>query len=140
MTDVEIKITDNTEAVALELGTKIEAALEAIGNQAVSYAKKTITEASRVDTGALRLSVSHVTDPSEQCVHVGTNQEYAIYHEIGTGIYLEGGGGRTKPWKYVDRQGVAHWTRGIKPIHFIKKAASEHSAEYKKIIEEQLKK
>jgi hypothetical protein len=36
---------------------------------------------------------------------------------------------------YYDRKGKAHKTRGLYPIHFLKKAASEHTDEYKKIIE-----
>ena len=113
--------------------------IEAIGNQAVSHAKSNITRASRVDTGAMRNSVSHFTVESEQTVYVGTNQEYAVYHELGTGIHLEGGGGRQTPWRYKDAKGNWHTTRGITPIHFLKRAIQEHADEYKRIAKRILK-
>lgn len=137
----EIKITaDHSGEVLQALYWQAQAALEACGNQAVSHAKQNITAASRVDTGAMRNSMNHKVVASEYTCYVGTNQEYAIYHEYGTGIHAEGGKGRKTPWRYVDAKGEGHWTRGIKPIHFLKKAIEDHKDEYKSIIEQQLKK
>jgi HK97 gp10 family phage protein len=135
---VDIKLTNNVDDVLRALDEQCEAALEAVGNQAVSHAKQNITQAGRVDTGALRTSISHVTSTGEKTVYVGTNQSYAIYHEMGTGIYAEGGGRQT-PWYYVDSHGDGHWTRGIKPIHFLKNAAANHAKEYVEIIKQYLK-
>lgn len=132
---MDVKITDNSGKVLEELKKKIEAALEAIGNQAVSHAKQEITQAGRVDTGALRNSISHQVEMGEETVYIGTNQSYAIYHEMGTGIYAEGGGGRQSPWFYVDAHGDGHWTRGVKPVHFLKNAATNHLEEYSSIAE-----
>lgn len=135
---VDIEVTaDNTAEVLRELETKIAAALEACGNQAVSHAKQNITEAGRVDTGAMRNSITHQVE-GDTC-YVGTNIEYAVYHEYGTGIYTDGGGGRQTGWFYVDAKGHGHFTRGMKPIHFLKNAIANHIKEYKAIIEEQLK-
>ena len=135
---LEFKIeVDNTEEVLRELETKIEAALEACGNQAVSHAKQNITEAGRVDTGAMRNSMTHQV--KDDTCYVGTNIEYAIYHEYGTGIYTDGGGGRQTPWFYVDAKGEGHFTHGMKPIHFLKNALADHKDEYKAIIEQQLR-
>ena len=131
---------DNSAKVLSELETKIQAALEACGQQAVSHAKQNITSASRVDTGALRNSMNHKVDSGAKVCYVGTNQSYAIYNELGTGIYAEGGKGRKTPWRYVDAKGEGHWTRGMKPIHFLKNAIQDHADEYKSIIEQQLKK
>ena len=135
---VGFEIQDNSDKFLSALETQTEAALEAIGNQAVSHAKSNITEASRVDTGAMRNSMTHQVD-GHDC-YVGTNNSYAIYHELGTGIYLEGGGGRQTPWSYKDSKGNWHRTRGIKPIHFLKNAVANHVDEYKKIIEQILSK
>lgn len=135
---VEFRIeADNTDEVLRELDTRIQAALEACGNQAVSHAKQNITRAGRIDTGAMRNSMTHIVNGND--CYVGTNNEYAIYHEMGTGIYLDGGGGRQTPWIYVDSKGVGHFTRGIKPIHFLKNAIANHVKEYKAIIEQHLK-
>lgn len=137
----KINITaDHTGDVLNALYWQAQAALEACGNQAVSHAKRNITSAGRVDTGAMRNSMNHKVVASEYTCYVGTNQEYAVYHEYGTGVYAEGGKGRKTPWMYVDAKGEGHWTRGMKPIHFLKNAIQDHADEYKSIIEQQLKK
>lgn len=133
--DFEITI-DNSAEVVRELESKIEAALEACGNQAVSHAKQNITRAGRVDTGAMRNSINHKVQ--DDTCYVGTNNEYAIYHELGTGIYADGGKGRQTGWFYVDAHGKGHFTRGMKPIHFLKNALSNNISEYRSIIKEYL--
>lgn len=135
----DVTITDNSGEVLDAMTEAIEVSLEAIGQQAVSHAKQNITEAGRVDTGALRNSVSHEVSMNESAVYVGTNQDYAAYHELGTGIYLEGGGGRQSPWAYQDAKGEWHRTRGIRPIHFLKNAAANHTDEFIAIAEQMMK-
>ena len=61
-----------------------------------------------VDTGRLRNSISHTVDG--EAAYIGTNVEYAPYVELGTS--------RAK----------AH--------HMLQKAATEHSAEYKRLAED----
>lgn len=133
----DITITDNSAEVLAALAARIPVTLEAVGQQAESHAKNVIREESRIDTGRLRDSITHSVSGSE--VYIGTNLDYAPYHELGTGIYASQGNGRQTPWTYVDDKGVWHTTRGVKPIHFLKRAASEHTDEYKQIIEKQLK-
>lgn len=137
---LEFNITDNSEQVLHALDSQIQAAFEAVGNNAVSHAKSNITSAGRVDTGALRNSMTHLVDMGEKALYVGTNSEYAIYNEMGTGIYLDGGGGRTTPWRYQDGKGNWHTTRGIRPIHFLKNAIADHLNEYRAIIRQYLSK
>lgn len=131
---IEFKLTDNSDKIIKQLGTETEAALEAIGNQAVSHAKNTIAEEDRIGTGAMRNSVNHQVEMGEKAVYIGTNQSYAPYHEYGTGIYADGGGRQT-PWYYVDAKGTGHWTHGVQPIHFIKNACANHTEEYKTILQ-----
>ena len=64
-----------------------------------------------VDTGRLRNSIAHAE--TDDAVYIGTNVEYAPYVELGTS--------RNK----------AH--------HMLKRAASEHSAEYRELLEQSLK-
>lgn len=64
-----------------------------------------------VDTGRLRNSISHATD--KEAAYIGTNVEYAPYIELG----VQG------------RQGV----------HMLQRAATEHTTEYKKLMEESIK-
>ena len=147
--DFEVKIVDNSGEIMKAFENQLHIALEAVATQAESHAKQVISDSlvyghtdltqygerdnSRVDTGRLRNSVAHTVREHE--AYIGSNLEYAAYHELGTGIYASQAGGRKTPWKYKDRKGKWHVTRGLYPIHFLKKAASEHSDEYKKIIE-----
>lgn len=149
MASFDVKITDNSGEVLEAFKNQLAVALEAVGTQAESHAKQVITDSlaygkidltkygehdnSRVDTGRLRNSIAHTVVKEE--VYIGTNLEYAPYHELGTGIYASQPGGRQSPWVYYDRHGKAHKTRGLYPLHFLKKAASEHTEEYKAIIE-----
>jgi len=108
---IQITLTDNSDEVLNALENAIDRALDAIGETAVGYAQDVITEAGRVDTGTMRESVD--TDHDERIVIVGTNLEYAPYHELGT-------------------------SKGIKPIHFLKRAATEHTEEYKNLVKDSL--
>lgn len=63
-----------------------------------------------VDTGRLRNSISHATD--DEAAYIGTNVEYAPYIELGA--------------------------RGRKGLHFLQKAASSHTAEYKRLMEDSM--
>lgn len=134
---VEVKITDNSKAVLAAAHEQIQAALEAIGNQAVSHAKQNIGSAGRVDTGALMNSMNHLVE--DDVCYVGTNQGYAIYNEIGTGIYADGGGGRQTPWAYQDGKGEWHRTSGMAGIHFLRDAVADNVSEYKSIAEQILR-
>lgn len=67
------EIHDHTDEVRQEIGSRLEAALEAVGITAEAYAKLLCP----VDTGRLRNSISHAVDEKEKAVYIGTNVEYA---------------------------------------------------------------
>ena len=64
-----------------------------------------------VDTGRLRNSISHATD--KEAAYIGTNVEYALYVELGA--------------------------KGRDGKHMLQRAATEHTAEYKKLMEDSIK-
>lgn len=64
-----------------------------------------------VDTGRLRNSMAHAVD--EDAAYIGTNTSYAIFVETGA--------------------------RGRSGVHMLQRAASEHTDEYKKIMEDAMK-
>ncbi len=64
-----------------------------------------------VDTGRLRNSISHATD--DEAAYIGTNVEYAPYVELGT--------------------------RGRPGVHMLQRAATEHTDEYKRLMEDSMK-
>jgi phage gpG-like protein len=138
-------VVDNTDEVLRKLDENTEAALEACGIQAVGHAQDIIDANVPRHSGSwytskgaagLRGSISH--EVHEDTCYVGTNNEYAIYNEVGTGIYAEGGKGRQSPWAYKDDKGNWHRTRGITPLHFLKNALSKNIDEYRKIFIEYL--
>ena len=164
MADFEV-VVDNTDEIIREIEVRAQAALDACGQQAVNHAKQNIDRASRVDTSKMINSITHKVQ--DDTCYVGTNVEYAVYHEYGTGKFAEGGKGRKGWWVYVPgsetkgknsgkvytreeaakivtimkAKGIdAHMTQGIEPIHFLKNALEDHQDEYKAIIEQQLNK
>lgn len=110
-------------------------ALERVGEQAEGYAK----DLAPVDKGQLRNSIAHIVKDRENAVYIGSNLEYAIYQELGTGIYAEGGGGRPTPWVYRDAKGNWHWTRGNPAQPFLAPAVKDHPQTYRNIVEDELK-
>lgn len=132
---MEVEVISHRFEVLEALETQARAALEACGNQAVSHAKQNITAAGRIDTGRLINSMTHLVE-DDTCT-VGTNVEYAIYHEVGSGIYGENGGRQT-PWAFKDINGEWHLTHGVKPTHFLRDAIADNVAEYEQIIHQYL--
>ena len=132
---MEIKFTDNSKEVLEAMQQASVRALEKCGLTAEGYAKKLCP----VDTGNLRNSITHVVDEQEPAAIIGSNNSYAAYVELGTGIYAEGGGGRPTPWVYQDAKGNWHYTRGNKAKPFLKPAAADHVGQYRDILESELK-
>lgn len=133
---MNIKFTDNSDHVKAEMQAACLRALEKCGLVAEGYAKK-LCDGFKHPTGNLKNSISHAVDPGEMAAYVGTNSEYGIYVEMGTGKYVPGG--RPTPWVYKDENGNWHRTSGQPAKPFIKPSVADHKAEYPKIIEAELK-
>lgn len=108
MADGVSVIQDNTEQVVDGIDSAIGAALEEIGLLAENYAAKKCP----VHTGNLRGSITYEVYTGDNAVYIGTNVEYAPYVELGT-----------------SRQ---------KAQPFLRPAASEHGAQYRKVLEKAL--
>ena len=141
---LDIKLEDNHPLILLALEHAAKRALETVGEVAEGYAKEELSKKQKhasgpdrpyVDTGRLRNDISFQVRGDG--VYIGTNVEYALWVEVGTGIYASDGQGRKDvPWAYQDDEGNWHMTSGVMPVHFLKKAATEHTEEYKRIIKE----
>lgn len=70
-----------------------------------------------VDAGTLRNSITHEVINHEGIV--GTNIDYAIYVELGSGLFAVNGDGRTTPWSYQDDRGNWHTTVGQHPQPYL---------------------
>ncbi len=130
---MNIRIVDNSEKVKEELQAACLRALERCGMVAEGLAKKQVP----VDTGNLRNSITHQVESDEPAVYIGSNSEYAAYVELGTGKYYPGG--RQTPWVYQDAKGNWHLTHGQRAKPYLKPAVADHVAEYRGIIEQELK-
>lgn len=108
---MNIKLDDHSPEVIAAVENAISRGLDAIGEAAGGHAKDIILEAGRVDTGNMMNSIDHRT--GEDVVVIGTDVEYAPYHEFGT-------------------------SRGLKGIHFLKRGVGDHLGEYKDILKDSL--
>lgn len=70
---MKVDYKDYSKEVLAAMEKGIKNGLEAIGLTAETYAKN----ATPVDTGRLRNSISHETD--KEAVYIGTNVEYAAF-------------------------------------------------------------
>ena len=103
---------NNVQLVLKALENAKARGLKAIGETAEGHAKNVIIEEQRVDTGNMLNSMTH--QEGQNYTEVGTVVEYAKYQELGT-------------------------SRGIKPARFLTRAATEHTAEYRALMEDSLK-
>lgn len=113
-----ISFTDNTATIIGLLEQEAIAFLHEIGAELQSEVRRT----SRVDTGQTKGAWELVVDESNHTAIVGNPMENAIWEEFGTGEYAVKGDGRQTPWKYKDRHGKWHTTRGKKPQGTLTKA------------------
>ena len=130
---MQITLEDHSKEVLAALESACAVALEMCGLAAEDHAKRLCP----VDTGNLQNSITHTVDTAEKSAYVGTNSEYAVYVEMGTGQYVAGG--RPTPWVYKDEKGNWHMTHGQRAQPYIKPAVADHAAQYNRIIEQELK-
>ena len=107
----DIKFTSNVNDILRRMEKGKRNALTAIGASAETHTKENITADKLVDTGRLRNSISHAVDG--EAAYIGSNVEYAPYLELGT------------------KKIAAH--------HYLKRAATEHKDEYKKLTVQAIK-
>ncbi len=126
----------NIPLVVKQIQGNVHKALDSIGVYLTSSIVKNIDSMGVVDTGRLKGSITHEVE--ETAVHNGTNVEYAMYQEFGTGIYAEDGQGRTTPWFYEGRDGKVYMTRGVKPRPFLRDAYRNGKEAVRRIAEKEM--
>lgn len=111
----DVIFEDYTIEVLGAIDSKIDAVMEECAGEMESAVKRN----SRVDTGKTKSSFRHKVTGSFMSgkieAHIGSNDENAIWEELGTGEYALQGNGRKGGWFYVDAKGVGHFTRGKSP-------------------------
>ncbi|WP_195515567.1 HK97-gp10 family putative phage morphogenesis protein [Enterococcus dispar] len=73
-------------------------------------------------TARLKGSIDYQVDEGELVGYIGTNVEYAIYVEFGTGEFAENGRGRKGGWVYKDPSGEWFFTWGQEPQPYLRPA------------------
>jgi len=163
---MQIEIIDNSGLVEEVLQEALERALTQCGLDAERRAKKlcptdtgllknSITfalsgqeakekeyKADKPDkSGEVKKGMYEGTVPKESdhetSVYIGTNVEYGVYQEMGTGKNYDGG--RPTKWTYEDAKGQFHMTGGNTANPFLKPAVADHASDYLKTIEDALK-
>lgn len=132
-----VDFKDNSQAVLAAFHQAVEKGLEECGLVAEGYAKNLVPSPGKTGTGRLKNDINHKVIMDEPACYIGTDVEYAIYQEMGTGQYYPGG--RPTPWVYKDAKGNWHWTRGNPAKPFLKPAVADHAKQYRQIIEMELK-
>ena len=138
-----IECRDNTEEVLKAMEAAIRRGNEAIGLAAERHAKKKITEAKAVDTGRLRNSITYAMAGEETHVKSykankgGKDRETYTYDgtaegKKGSGVYI----GTNVEYAPGIELGT-HRSAGA--VHFLQDAATGHTDEYKKLMEDSMK-
>ena len=138
-----IEYRDNTEEVLKAMEAAIRRGNEAIGLAAERHAKKKITEAKAVDTGRLRNSITYALAGEEAHVKSykankgGKDRETYTYDgtadgKKGSGVYI----GTNVEYAPGIELGT-HRSAGA--VHFLQDAATGHTDEYKKLMEDSMK-
>lgn len=131
-----VDIVSHKEEVLRAAKNQIYEWLEAVGEDAAAVAANKCP----VDTGLLKNSITSAVVRSENAVYIGTDVEYAIYHEFGTGEFASGRSNAKKiPWAFRGRDGKWHYTKGVVPRHMLRFGITAHKLTYKWMLEDYLK-
>lgn len=117
MAENSIVFTDNLQEVLKALDNSLEKGLVDIGAAAQGYAK----DNTPVRRGVLRDSIGVEVKPNDKEVYIGTMIDKFPTDEEPYGKYVELG------------------ARGRQGVHMLQRAATEHTAEYKKLMEDSMK-
>lgn len=129
---ITIKLNDYSKEVLDAVERAKKRGLEACGSNAETYAK----DECPVDTGNLRNSITYQLD-GDNAVQIGTDVDYAMFVELGTGHYsLLGGGTQKDSWVYMAEDGSFHVAHPMQPRQFIKPAVADHGDEFENLIKD----
>ena len=127
----------NLEKLISKLNKLSDQQMEQALNKACILVENQAKENCPVDTGELRMSITHYVEGDTGVV--GTNKQYAPYVEYGTGLFAENGNGRKDvPWSYKDQKGDWHSTSGREPIPYMRPALNQNRGQIVQMIKEAL--
>ena len=89
-----------------------------------------------VSTAFMKNDIGYKVDESEMVSYIGTNAEYAVYVEFGTGEFAENGQGRKGGWFYKDPSGEWIFTWGQSPQPFMRTAFKQTKKQVESLAKE----
>lgn len=133
MSNVKDSINDLERGIIADLRVH----MGKVANNMANSMKQSLADNGHIDTGNLYNSIRSETEQDENTITASViidavSQEgtwYAEFLEFGTGIYNENGTGRQTPWRYKDREGNWHTTRGMEADPFIRPSVAKHIGE-----------
>lgn len=131
----EVELENNSVKVKESINDAVIAFLYEAGGEVVSQTQRRTP----VDLGQLKNSWEYKVDESKGEVTIGSGLQNAIWNEFGTGQYALHGDGRKTPWKYKDRKGEWHTTKGKKPQRSFQHAWDFLQTKIKNALEAKLK-
>lgn len=131
-----MKFEDNSAAVKRELE---RAMIRGLTKAAMLVESQAVLLVPVGETGDLKGSISYQVNDSELVAYIGTNCEYAIYVEYGTGEFAENGNGRKGGWLYKTPDGEVHFTYGMEPRPYLRPAFRQNQKAIKDILADCLK-
>lgn len=107
----DVVFEDFTIEVLNVMDDRINVTLEECAGELESQVKRN----SRVKSGKTKNSFRHKVVDAEHKAYIGSDDENAIWEELGTGEYALKGDGRKGGWAYKDAKGDWYFTHGKKP-------------------------
>ena len=134
-----VKFIDNSDKA---MDWMRDSALKAIEEACILVETSAVLNAPPGETGKLAQDITHQAkqEGSSTRGFVGTNTEYALFVELGTGEFAKNGDGRKTPWRYQADNGKWYTTTGQRPQPFLEPAFIDNKEQIKRIMTDNFKK
>jgi HK97 gp10 family phage protein len=115
----------------------ISTGMDAVSKKVLDDVKDNLLRQGAKDTGQLLNSYKIVQ--TEDAFEIGSDLDYSLYVEFGTGMYAEDGKGVSTPWAYKNADGKWYTTKGMRPRPHIRPAFENNAEEIEMMLAKELK-
>jgi HK97 gp10 family phage protein len=114
----------------------ISTGMDAVSKKVLDDVKDNILRQGAKDTG--QLLNSYRIAQTEDGFEIGSDLDYSLYVEFGTGVYAEDGKGISTPWAYNAADGTWRTTKGMRPRPHIRPAFENNAEEIEMMLAKEL--
>lgn len=114
----------------------ISTGMGAVSKKVLDDVRENLLRQNAKDTGQLLNSYKIVQ--TEDGFEIGSDLDYSLYVEFGTGVYAEDGKGVTTPWAYKADDGTWRATNGMRPRPHIRPAFEDNAEEIEMMLAKEL--